>query len=82
MVCECCDYTDDDESEPDENGGEQLSLNDDETTTTCDEKQQRAKLEKNELFEGTDGVKEPPVKVQPGWYGKGCKKIFRKKKRN
>lgn len=58
ILCECCDYTDD------------------ENAVDCgDEK--RAKLD------SVDFVKEDKesVKIQAGWYGKGYRKMFRRKRR-
>lgn len=66
IVCECCDYSDDDEEE--------------ESTTTDDG--ERAKLFDKDDQSSDSVVKEANKIVQPGWYGKGCRKNFRKKKKS
>lgn len=70
IVCECCDYSDDDE---DDDEGE--------STTTTDDGERAKLLDKDD--QSSDSVLKEPIKiVQPGWYGKGCRKNFRKKKKS
>lgn len=70
IFCECCDYSDDDNDDEEE-----------ESTTTTTDDGERAKLfDKDD--QSSDSVLKEPIKiVQPGWYGKGCRKNFRKKKK-
>lgn len=62
VLCECCDYTDESDSENSPAYG--------------DEK--RAKLDNVDEFGKED---KESVKIQAGWYGKGYRKMFRRKRR-
>lgn len=81
VICECCDHTDQSESELSTNVdvpltdeaavGQPPEWTADDGAPAAGGDEKRAKLE---LFE--------PPKVQAGWYGKGCRKNRIKKKKN
>lgn len=75
VLCECCDYTDvedDYEDSTDQNGSPAVAT----TTSDTDELSSDAKRAK------LDSIHErEPIKVQPGWYGKGYRKQMRRKKK-
>lgn len=70
IVCECCDYTDDEDD--DDGGGDDNddTVNDSTNTNKSDK---RAKLDLQIFKE--------PTKIQAGWYGKGYRKNYRKKRK-
>lgn len=70
VVCECCDYTDDEE---DENAENLDDTKPDLNVGNAKKCEKRAKLDMQILKE--------PAKIQAGWYGKGYRKNFRKRKR-
>lgn len=75
ILCECCDFTDHEEEDgnsTDQNCSPAVAT----TTSDTDEMSSDAKRVKLDPANERE-----PVKVQPGWYGKGYRKLTRKRKR-
>lgn len=76
VFCECCDHSDNDEG----NEENQNDLDDDEMGTDTKANSDDGDFKDNAKRTKLDELKEAP-KIQPGWYGKGCRKNIRRKKR-
>lgn len=97
VVCECCDYSDEEATTPTpttttlENYNNHNEINDAVTilgdvVNEANDNRSSAKVENDGGGDGGgrvgDSIREPATKVQPGWYGKGYRKNYRKKKKN
>lgn len=78
IYCECCDYS---EEEPDENENKD-DIKETSNTHVPDELNVTDEIKTSAKGDNDGDNKEPAVKIQPGWYGKGYRKNYRKKKKN
>lgn len=89
VLCECCDFSDNDEggndakADTDNHAGCDVDIDGDEIKFSNNSDNEEDCVASNRMKRAKlDGVKEmASTKIQPGWYGKGYRKIARKKKR-
>ena len=78
-MCECCDY-----SEEEDNGEEEVKEEKDiqeEQQQSTSDNVKRAKIENEGEDSNEAGTIKKDREVRPGWYGKGYRKLYKRKKR-
>lgn len=80
VLCECCDFTDDEEMNANnDDGGDSTDLNGSPAVATASDTDELSSEPKRAKMESAS--EKEPVKIQPGWYGKGYRKAIRRRKK-